>query len=57
MRRNDHDQCSIRPEYAIEDNDGMCVVVTGVKNGLFQKRGCLKGDEECRVVDLWKMTK
>ncbi len=39
----------------IQDDDGTCIVVTGVKNGLFQERGCLKGDDECRVVGLWKM--
>jgi|GEM_PF-2311985 len=40
---------------SIQDDDGTCVVVIGVKNGLFQERGCLKSDDECRVVGLWKM--
>lgn len=41
----------------IEGTDGTMVVVTGVKNGLFQERGCLRGDDECRVVDLWKRSR
>lgn len=39
----------------IEDSDGTYVVVRGVKNGLFQERGCFKDDDECRVIGLWKM--